>query len=74
MVEKLGVKLGESEEKILHLLIANKFATINIIAQSIGISTTAVEKNLIKLKGKGLLRRIGPDKGGHWEIVVEKRI
>lgn len=72
--EKLGVKLGESEEKILHLLIANKFATINIIAQSIGISTTAVEKNLIKLKGKGLLRRIGPDKGGHWEIVVKKRI
>jgi ATP-dependent DNA helicase RecG len=61
--------LGESEEKILHLLIVNKFATINIIAQSIGISTTAVENNLIKLKGKGLLRRIGPDKGGHWEIV-----
>jgi len=24
------------------------------------------------LKGKGLLRRIGLDKGGHWEVVVNE--
>jgi ATP-dependent DNA helicase RecG len=67
--EKLGVKLGENEKKILHLIVADKFVTINSIAKSIGISTTAVENNLTKLKEKGMLRRIGSDKNGHWEVL-----
>jgi len=33
------------------------------------ISTTAVENNLAKLKAKKILKRVGPAKGGHWEIV-----
>ena len=32
-------------------------------------STTAIDKNLKKLKQIGILRRVGPDKGGHWEVV-----
>jgi len=24
---------------------------------------------LDKLKKKGILRRVGPDKGGHWEVI-----
>ncbi|NQT07302.1 MAG: putative DNA binding domain-containing protein [Candidatus Omnitrophica bacterium] len=66
--EKLGVKLGENEEKILRLIVADKFATIDSIAKSVRISTTAVENNLAKLKGKGVIRRIGPAKGGHWKV------
>ncbi len=69
LVERLGVKLGENEKKISRLIITDKFATINSIAKSIGISTTAVEKNLTKLKEKGLIQRIGPDKGGYWEVL-----
>jgi len=67
--EGLGVKLGENEAKILRLIVADKFVTINSIAKSVGISTTAVENNLTKLKGKGMLRRIGSDKAGHWEVL-----
>ncbi len=29
------------------------------------------EYHLSKLKEKGVLKRIGQDKGGHWEVVVE---
>jgi len=42
--------------------------TIAQIASSLKIATTTVENNLEKLKNKGLLRRIGPDKGGYWEV------
>lgn len=35
----------------------------------IGLSLRAVEKQLAKLKQDGILRRIGPDKGGHWEVI-----
>ena len=32
------------------------------------LTKKTVEYNLEKLKAKGVLRRIGPDKGGYWEI------
>ena len=32
------------------------------------ISENNIKENLAKLKKKGLLKRIGPDKGGHWEF------
>jgi len=38
------------------------------IAKVIGISSRAFEKHLAVLKKKGLLKRVGPAKGGHWEI------
>jgi len=67
--EKLGEKLGENENRILEIIAKNRFATIPEISKTLGISTTAVENNLAKLKAKKILKRIGPAKGGHWEIV-----
>jgi ATP-dependent DNA helicase RecG len=67
--EKLGEKLSENERNILRLIYSNKRISISGMAKEVGISTTAVHKNLTKLKQKGILRRVGPDKGGHWEVV-----
>jgi predicted HTH transcriptional regulator len=39
------------------------------IAKAFTISTRQAERLLAALKKKNLLRRIGPDKGGHWEVV-----
>lgn len=33
------------------------------------LTTRAVEKQMAKLQREGRLRRIGPDKGGHWEVM-----
>jgi len=41
------------------------------MAEILGISDTAVDKNIATLKKKGLLRRVGPARGGHWEIVEQ---
>jgi len=60
--------LGKNEEKILQIISQNKYVTIAEIASSLKIATTTVENNLEELKNKGLLRRIGPDKGGHWKV------
>jgi ATP-dependent DNA helicase RecG len=67
--EKLGEKLSENERNILRLIYSNKRISISGMAKEVGISTTAVHKNLTKLKQRGILRRVGPDKGGHWEVV-----
>jgi len=68
-VKKLGQKLGQNERKVLGIIDRNKFVTIPELAATLRISTTAVENNLAKLKSKKVLKRVGPDKGGHWEIV-----
>ena len=47
----------------------NKFVTISELSLILKISTTAIENNLSRLKKKGILRRVGPAKGGHWEVV-----
>ncbi len=67
--EKLGEKLGENEIKILDFIEQNKYVTISELSKSLKISTTAVENNLAKLKRKKVLKRVGPDKGGYWEVV-----
>jgi len=67
--EKLGEKLGENQKRILQLLSSNALLTIKELAEILGISTTAVENNLARLKQKNLLVRVGGDKGGHWEVI-----
>ena len=39
------------------------------MSNALGINRSAIQKYLAKLKASGRLRRIGPDKGGHWETV-----
>jgi ATP-dependent DNA helicase RecG len=71
--EKLGVRLGESEVKILKMILTDKYISAKKLSANIGISLTAIENNIAKLKKKDVLRRIGPDKGGYWEVVTQKK-
>ena len=51
-------------------MIENPYVSKADIAKILGISYTAVGKNIIAMRGK-FLRRVGPDKGGFWEIISE---
>lgn len=62
-------KAIDSSQKILEMMAENAYVTTEEIAKELGISRRAVAKHTAKLKEKGILRRIGPDKGGHWEVV-----
>ena len=59
----------KSREKILGLLKANPHLTQSELAKKLKLSVKAIEKNIRQLKDAQRLRRIGPDKGGHWEVV-----
>ena len=39
------------------------------LAGRIGITSKAVEKHIAKMKAEGILKRVGPDKGGHWQVM-----
>ncbi|MDA1067670.1 MAG: transcriptional regulator [Verrucomicrobia bacterium] len=67
--EKTEKGSEKSSEKIIRLLSENGELSAMDISIMIGITARAVEKNLAKLQKSGRLRRVGPDKGGHWEVI-----
>ena len=58
----------KTSEKILRLLKQDPKMTIDQLSSEIGITARSIERNLKKLKETDRLRRIGPDKGGRWEV------
>ena len=59
----------KSSQKILELISASPNITISEIADRLGMTTRGVDKNIKRLKEQGAIRRVGPDKGGHWEVI-----
>jgi len=55
--------------KILKIIEHDPFITIPKIAELMGISTRAIDKNNESLKKDGYIERIGPNKGGHWKVI-----
>ena len=70
--EKLGEKLGENRLEIIKLMQANQQISIAELSRLIGISTTAIERNIKYLKEKEIIKRVGAAKGGHWEAIIKK--
>ena len=58
----------KSREKILIILKEHPEYSARKLAEIIGLTPKAIEKQLANLKRAGLLRREGPDKGGRWII------
>ena len=67
-----GKSSGKSSQKILELITENKNITTFELADILKISRRAIAKQIALLKKEGKLKRIGPAKGGHWEVVEEK--
>jgi ATP-dependent DNA helicase RecG len=53
---------------ILKLLEQDNALTRNQLAEKLNVSPDTIKKNIEKLKQKRILQRVGPDKGGYWEI------
>ena len=62
----------KSSVKILNLIKVNSKISIPEIAERLKLSTRAIEKNIVKLRETGILKRVGPAKGGYWEIIKEE--
>ena len=63
-----GEKLKENKIAILRLIVEDPYISKTDIANTLGISYTAVGSNIKAMRDK-YLRRVGPDKGGFWEII-----
>ena len=65
---KTGETLTENRLKLLRFIIEDPYISKSDLAQAIGLSYTSISRNIEAMRGK-YLRRVGPDKGGFWEII-----
>lgn len=69
LVPGISRKTSEkTSEKIIELLKGNPYLTIDLLAEKSGVTTRSIERSLKKLQETRKLKRIGPNKGGHWEV------
>ena len=66
MVRKSGQK---TVERLLEFLKDRPQSTQSDVVAFIGVNRSAIQRHLSNLKAAGRLLRIGPDKGGHWDVV-----
>ena len=59
----------KTRDRIVCEMKENPSVTINELATMLSISDRAVSKHLRKLQEEGIIRRVGADRGGSWEVI-----
>ena len=55
--------------EVLRLIKENPQITRKVLSQTIGVASSAIQKHINRLKAEGVIRRVGGDYGGHWEVM-----
>lgn len=66
--EENAAHLTDGERHILNLLQDHPKMSAAMLAEQIGVTSRTIERYLKQLQAKSLLQRIGPKKGGHWQV------
>ena len=64
----------KSSQKIIEMIKQNSEITTQEMADNLGITRRAVAKSIAKLQEQGVVRRVGADKGGHWEVLNRENV
>ena len=62
-------KSVKTVEKIIKILSNNPTTTVRELSEMLSLSRRGVEEQIKSLNQNGIIRRIGPDKGGHWQVI-----
>ncbi len=65
----VGKTVGKTAQKIIEEIRKNPKITREELSTLTGLTIRGVEWNLNKLKQKSFIKRIGPNKGGYWQII-----
>jgi ATP-dependent DNA helicase RecG len=61
------------EKKVLNAINNDTSISRTGIARTLNISPDTVKEYLERLKRKGVIKRIGPAKGGYWEVIEDEK-
>ena len=60
----------KTSQKIIELIKEDPYISTTKMAEIIGVDRRNIARNIKKLQEQGVVRRVGPDKGGFWEVIV----
>lgn len=69
VTEKVTEKSLALEERILAAIAEEPNLSQRVLSEMLGANRAYLARVMSAMQKKGLIRRIGPDKGGHWEVV-----
>lgn len=69
---KVTRKVTVNQKKILDMIKENPFVTQEELSQIIGLSRKSIIQNMKKMQEIGLIKRVGADKNGHWEVTKQE--
>ena len=58
-------------KRIVELIEDNPNITIDNVAELLQMNRRGIVKHFKNLQAQGIIRRVGPDKGGHWELLQQ---
>lgn len=64
-----GKTTGKTPEGVLRLLAEDPNLSVPQLAERLNKSELTIHRAIRKLRESGRLVRIGPDKGGHWQVI-----
>ena len=68
----LNEQITERQRIVLRFVEKSPRATYDDMARAVGVSSATVRRDAEILIGRGLLKRVGSRKAGHWEVRGEK--
>lgn len=68
VTKKVTIKVTINQQKIIDAIKINPYVTQEELADIIGITKKSITANMKKLQNGGLIKRIGANKNGHWQI------
>lgn len=71
--EKWPERWPEKAEAIIRMINQNQGVTISDFENELGVGHTTIKKIIKAMQAEGFIRRIGPDKGGHWIVLIPEK-
>ena len=68
VTQKVSVKVTANQKRIIDAIESNPYVTQEELANIVGIARKNIIANMRKLQENGLIKRIGADKNGYWEL------
>lgn len=71
-MEDLKRFISTGSKNVLGNVLENVLETSASLAEYFHVNERTIRRDLKVLQSKGIIRRIGPKNGGHWEIINNK--
>ena len=69
----IGRMIETGQRNALENVLENTTETSATLASYFNVNEKTIRRDLQTLQTKGIIRHDGPDKGGHWKVIVKKQ-